>query len=128
MYSLAELRCRSSRMKRSQYSRCQTWCTAFDPGDAGSRDERRLPVKDFHDATMRATVQPSIGWKSTWTWLVHDHPGQQPVACTVEEQECILDQARGHGFSQQAASVSSVKPCLDAFAPLGILPFRWDGP
>src|SRR6266436_3361631 len=56
MYSLAELRCRASRMKRSQYSRCQTRCTAFDPGDAGSRDERRLPVKDFHDATMRAIV------------------------------------------------------------------------
>ena len=54
----------------------------------------------------------------------HDHPGQQPVSYTVEEQEGILDQARGRGFSQQAASVSSVKADLDAFAPLGILPFR----
>jgi hypothetical protein len=58
----------------------------------------------------------------------HDYPGQQPVSYTVEEQERILDQARGRGFSQQAASVSSVKPGLDAFAPLGILPFWWDGP
>ena len=56
-------------MKRSQYSRCQTRCSAFDLGGSGSRDERRLPVKDFHDATMRAIVQPSIGWKSTWTWF-----------------------------------------------------------
>ena len=69
IYSLAELKCRSSRMKRSQYSRCQTRCTAFDPGDDGSRDERCLPVKDFHDATVRAIVQPSIGWKRTWTWF-----------------------------------------------------------
>ena len=54
-------------MKRSQYSRCQTRCTASAPDDADSRDERRLLVKDFHDATMRAIVQPSIGWTSTWT-------------------------------------------------------------
>jgi hypothetical protein len=57
----------------------------------------------------------------------HDCPGQQPISYTVEEQERILDQARGRWFSQQAASVSSVDPGLDAFAPLGILPFRWDG-
>jgi len=58
----------------------------------------------------------------------HDYPGQQLVSYTVEAQERILDQARGHRFSQQAASVSSVDPGLDAFASLGILPFRWDSP
>src|SRR5262249_14926625 len=106
IYSLAARRCRSSRMKRSQYSRCQTRCTVFDVGDSGSKDERFLPVKDFHDATVRAIVQPSIGWKSTWTWLG------------------ITTQAN----SRYRTLVSSVDPHLDAFAPFSILPFWWDGP
>jgi hypothetical protein len=58
----------------------------------------------------------------------HNHPGQQPVSYTIEEQERILDQTRGRGLAQQAASISSVDPGLDAFAPLSILPFWWDGP
>ena len=84
-------------------------------------------MKDFHDATIRAIVQPSIGWKSTWTWFGMT---TRPTAgsYTVKVQERILDQARGRGFSQQAASVASVDPGLDASAPLGILPFRWNGP
>src|SRR5271168_2637840 len=76
MYSIACMRCVLSRMKRSQYSRCQTGSSDANreigvpgAGPPVARWESRTlrAVNFFHEATILATVHPCMGWKRAWT-------------------------------------------------------------